>query len=172
MEQRTCRRTLLWNHKTQQGFTLIELLVSVVVIAILAAIALPSYLNQAGKARGSEAKSNLGTINRAQQAYRFSNGTFASDINDLELDAVTLSSQHYVYSVVGSVGTATAVAEPNSNDYKVYAAGVAQGNDNTSIQIICESLQSKGAASDNTATVNVNAGPPAIASCSAGSRLQ
>lgn len=38
------------------GFMLIELLIVIIVAGVLAAIALPSFLNQAGKAKQSEAK--------------------------------------------------------------------------------------------------------------------
>lgn len=72
------------NKKKEGGFTLIELLVVIIIIGILAAIALPSFLNQANRARESEASTYTGTINRAQQAYRLENPTFSQRFEDLE----------------------------------------------------------------------------------------
>ena len=80
-----------------QGFTLIELLVVIVIIGLLAAIALPSFLNQAQKARFAEAKSYISTMSRLQQAYYLEKQIFAEDLGKI---GVSASSGNYTYEIV------------------------------------------------------------------------
>src|ERR1700758_1846354 len=60
------------------GFTLIELLVVILIIGILAAIAIPSFLNQKGKANDAAAKSQVKTLQTAIETYATDhNGSYA-----------------------------------------------------------------------------------------------
>ncbi|MBD2610734.1 MAG: type IV pilin-like G/H family protein [Nostoc sp. ZfuVER08] len=92
---------IIGKKKENEGFTLIELLVVIIIIGILSAIALPSFLNQANKGKQSEAKQYTGSMNRAQQAYYLENAKFTTDMDQLGLGIKT-QTENYGYKVNGS----------------------------------------------------------------------
>jgi type IV pilus assembly protein PilA len=60
----------------QEGFTLIELLVVILIIGILAAVAIPAFLNQKGKANDANVKTDINTAQTALETYYTDNQTY------------------------------------------------------------------------------------------------
>lgn len=89
----------------QHGFTLIEVMIVVAIVAILSAIAFPSYLQQVIKSNRAAAKAQMYDIANRQQQYLLSNRAYASK-TQLESGGYALPSEvsaKYAYDI--SVGS-------------------------------------------------------------------
>lgn len=107
----------LTQKKQDEGFTLIELLVVIIIVGILSAVALPSFLNQGNKAKETEAVVNVGAINRAQQVFRADGNTqFAATISELEIGIGTETANFNFSIPSANVGSVTAGILANPKD--------------------------------------------------------
>jgi type IV pilus assembly protein PilA len=71
--------------RDEGGFTLIELLVVILIIGILAAIAIPSFLNQKGKAYDASAKELARTAETTAETIATDNGGSYANVGQAEL---------------------------------------------------------------------------------------
>ncbi len=97
-----------------RGFTLVEMLIALVVVAILAAIALPAYNDAIRKSRRSDATSALATVQQAQERWRNTHSSYAASASDLGV-STTSPGGYYTLAIAsagatGYVLTATAVS--------------------------------------------------------------
>lgn len=69
--------------QTQRGFTLIELLIVVVIIGLLAAIAIPKFVNTKEKTYVAQMKSDLRNLSTAQEAFFYDSMYYTSNLTAL-----------------------------------------------------------------------------------------
>jgi type IV pilus assembly protein PilA len=77
--------------ENEEGFTLIELLVVIIIIGILAAIAIPVFLNQRQKGYDAGVKSDLRNAATAEETYLTDNGKYTNAVADLSADGFKAS---------------------------------------------------------------------------------
>lgn len=122
-----------------QGFTLIELLVVMIIIGILAAIAVPVFLNQRQKAVDSSIKSDLRTVAQSAETQMVDaqkypaaatstvNATTGASSITLGTTATSLSNGNVIAYTVSTDGTSYCISGSNP---KASASGASPGNGN------------------------------------------
>jgi prepilin-type N-terminal cleavage/methylation domain-containing protein len=107
----------------RKGFTLIELMIVVVIIGILAALAIPRFMQATTKSKQSEAKQLLKQIYTMQRAYRQEQGAYAHggevvtaggrfDLIGVEIQAEA----KYTYTMAAALNTFSCTATANLDD--------------------------------------------------------
>lgn len=159
--------------RQDQGFTLIELLVVIIIIGILSAIALPSFLSQANKAKQTEGKQYASSVNKAQQAFYAENNTFTDQMTSLGIGLKT-STNNYTYNLsligpaTGPTGANVAANSQLNGALKSYGGTVGlvpSGEAKGTQSVLCESTTAGVVAAVGTAngtTVECGSGMTAV----------
>ncbi len=87
----------------KKGFNLIELMIVVAIIGILAAIAIPNFLNYMCKSKQSEARQMLGTIATGEEAFYAENNRYTQTKSSINF--TTKGTPKYVYSIPTATAT-------------------------------------------------------------------
>src|ERR1700761_6480469 len=100
----------------QEGFTLIELLVVILIIGILAAVAIPAFLNQRGKANDANVKSDITTAQTAEETYYTDNQNYTATSTNLTNIEPTLS-QAFASTTASPAGDGMTLTTPAVSTY-------------------------------------------------------
>lgn len=113
----------------KSGFTLVELMVVAIIVAILAAVAIPLMTGNTKRAMATEADAGIGTIASAMRMYKAENGSYPSAISAITntVSAADLDGQFFDganYSIADEVITCAGNATSGKGDGEGKANGL------------------------------------------------
>ncbi|MDY6913310.1 MAG: prepilin-type N-terminal cleavage/methylation domain-containing protein [Planctomycetota bacterium] len=106
----------------RQGFTLVELAVVVVIVGVLAAFAVPRFLAAVERSKAAEAFNYLSSIQAAQERYHACQGTYADDLEKLDIKMAAPK-----YFATGTITAGNTIDLQNSWTITLTRAGASAG---------------------------------------------
>lgn len=142
--------------RSQKGFTIIELIMVMLILGILAAFAIPRYVNLASNARIASVQGLAGSIRSAAYLANVQwTAESASDanLNSIVVNGVTInilnrfptttdipellqSTDGFTFSLPGSIATFKKIGAPNNGDNCKVEYGGASSNPNDPVLIV------------------------------------
>lgn len=124
--------------KKNRGFTLIEILVAVLILSLLVAIAVPSYMRAVERSRTSDPINTLKSIAKAEHVQKLRVGEYTNQTQNLDLElrdypagntvaGDTFEGQYYTYKVYGEDEAAATAGRKTTDEADFYELSVDYG---------------------------------------------
>lgn len=106
----------------QAGFTLVELAIVIVIIGVLASFGVPRFRDAVERSKAGESLNYLSAIRSAQERYASREGTYTSDLADLDVQFPSPK-----YFTIGSIGPGSTGDLENSWSLTLTRVGASAG---------------------------------------------